>query len=103
MLHTKFQTCGLSGSKEEYISMHFHGLNLGPPGAEPSSNLGPSFIQNWYRTTRQCYILNFKHLSQEVLKEKLFEYFSMYFYDLHLGPPDAGPSWTLEPSFEQTW
>ena len=49
------------------------------------------------------YILNFKHLSQEVLKEKLFEYFSMYFYDLNLGPPVAGPSWTLGPSFEQTW
>ena len=32
-----------------------------------------------------------------------FEYFSMYFYDLNLSPPGAGPSWTLGPSFEQTW
>ena len=45
----------------------------------------------------------FQAPSQEVLKEKLFEYFSMYFYDLNLGPPGAGPSWTLGPSFEQTW
>ena len=37
------------------------------------------------------------------LKEKLFEYFSMYFFVLNLGPPGAGPSWTLGPSFEQTW
>ena len=83
--------------------MHFYGSNLGPPGTGPSSNLGPSYVQNWLRTTRQCYILNFKHASQEVLKEKLFEYFSLYFYDLNLGPPGAGPSCSLRPSFEQTW
>ena len=41
-------------------------------------------------------------LSQVVLK-KIFEYFSMYFYGLNLGPPAAGPSWNLGPSFEQTW
>ena len=33
----------------------------------------------------------------------LVEYFSMYFYDMNLGPPSVGPSWTLGPSFEQTW
>ena len=32
-------------------------------------------------------------LSQVVLK-KIFEYFSMYFYGLNLGPPCLGPSWT---------
>ena len=26
-----------------------------------------------------------------------------YIYDLNLGPPGAGPSWTLGPSLEQTW
>ena len=31
-------------------------------------------------------ILHFKHPSQEVLKKKDFEYFSMYFYGLNLGP-----------------
>ena len=41
-------------------------------------------------------------LSQVVLK-KIFEYFSMYFYGLNLGPCWLGPSWTLGPSFEQTW
>ena len=25
-------------------------------------------------------------------EKKIFEYFSMYFYDLNLGPPGAGPS-----------
>ena len=38
-------------------------------------------------------------LSQMVLK-KIFEYFSMYFYGLNLGPPAAGLSWNLGPSFE---
>ena len=41
-------------------------------------------------------------LSQVVLK-KIFEYFSMYFYGLNLGPPCLGPSWTLWPSFGETW
>ena len=50
----------------------------------------------------QCYIPNFKHLSQTVLKKIFFNIF-MYFYGLNLGPPGAGPSWNLEPSFEQTW
>ena len=27
--------------------------------------------------------------------EEIFEYFSMYFYDLNLGPPGAGPSWLV--------
>ena len=56
----------------EYFSMHFYGLNLGPPGAGLSWTLGPSFEQTWQRTTMQCYIPNFKHLSQTVLKKKIF-------------------------------
>ena len=36
-------------------------------------------------------------------EEEIFEYFSMYFYGLTLGPPCLGPSWTLWPSFEDTW
>ena len=35
-----------------------------------------------------------KHLSQVVLKKKIFEYFSKYFYDLNLESPGAGQSWT---------
>ena len=38
-------------------------------------------------------------LIQYSSEEKIFEYFSMYFYGLNLG----WPSWTLGPSFEQTW
>ena len=41
------------------------------------------------------------YLSQQVLKKKLSEYFSMYFYDLNLGSPGAGPSWTLGPSLNK--
>ena len=33
---------------------------------------------------------NFKHLSQVVRKNKIFEYFSMYFYGLNLGCPARG-------------
>ena len=46
-----------------YFSMYFYGLNLGPNGAGPSWTLGPSFKQTW-QSTRQCYLLNFTHLSQ---------------------------------------
>ena len=68
----------------------------------PSWILGPSFEQNWYRTTRQCYIPNFKHPGLVVLEKKIFFFnFSMYFYNLNLGPPGSGPSWILGPSFEQ--
>ena len=44
----------------------------------------------------------FKHQGQVVLK-KIFEYISMYFYGLNLGLPGPRTSWTLGPSFEQTW
>ena len=46
MLHTKFQTSGPSGSKEDFL-MYFYGSNLGPTGVGPSWTLGPSFVQNW--------------------------------------------------------
>ena len=29
----------------------------------------------------------------------LIFFFFIHFYDLNLGPPGAGPSWTLRPSF----
>ena len=83
--------------------MYFYDLNLGPHRAEPSWTLGPSFQQTWQRATRQCYKTNFKHLSQKVLKKKIFEYFSMYFYGLNLEPPQVEPSWILGPSFELIW
>ena len=37
-------------------------------------------------------------------EEEAFLYiFSMYFNGSHLRPSGKGPSWTLGPSFEQTW
>ena len=86
----------------KYFYMYFYGSNLGPPSQTPSWTLGPSFEQTWYRCTRQCYIPNFKHLSQVILK-KIFQYFYMFFYGSNLGPPGQTQSWTLGPSFEQTW
>ena len=89
MLYTTFKHLSQTVLKKklfEYFSMYFHDLNIGPPGAGLSWTLGLSFEQTWQRTTRQCYLLNFKHLSQVVLKEKFFEYFSMYFYGSNLQP-----------------
>ena len=34
-----------------------------------------------------------------VLKKKILEYFSTYFYDLNLEPPGTEPSWNLGPSY----
>ena len=82
MQHNIFQASKPNSSEEEVFLiffMYFYGLNLGPPGTGPSWILGPLFEQNWLKTTRQSYIPNFKHLSQVVLKKKIFEYFSMYF------------------------
>ena len=43
----------------------------------------------------QCYIPKFKHLNHVVLKQKIFQYFSMYVYGSNLGPLARGH---LEPS-----
>ena len=55
-------------------------------------NLGPWDLhlnKLGIRTTMQCYLLIFKHLSQVVLKKKIFEYFFyFFFYGLNLGPLD---------------
>ena len=87
----------------EYFSIYLYGLNLGPlarghprPWDLPLNKTGKSPLG-------KCFKSNFKHLSQLVLKKKIFEYFSIYFYGLNLGPPGAGPSWILGPSFEHHW
>ena len=46
------------------------------------------------RPLDKCFISNLKHLSQVVLKKKISEYFSIYFYGLNLGPPGRA---TLDP------
>ena len=42
------------------------------------------------RPLRKCFISNLKYLRQVVLKKKISEYFSIYFYGLNLGTPDRG-------------
>ena len=72
MLHTKFQASKPSGSEEEDFLIFFYAfLWFEPmtPDQRPSWTQGPSFEQNWERPTRQCYIPNFKHLGQVVLKK----------------------------------
>ena len=62
--------------------------HLGPRGLH-LNKLGKGLLGN-------AYILNFRHVSQVVLKKKIFKYFSMYFYGWnlqlvarsHLGPWD---------------
>ena len=106
MLHIKFQTSKHSGSEEEDFEMfiHFYGLNLASPLMQ--GHLVPRDLQLnkiGKRPLGKCFISNFKHLSQVILKKNIFEYFSIYFYGLNLGPAGTGPSWTLGPSFEQNW
>ena len=50
MLYTKFKASKPNSSEEEdflIFFMYFYGLNLGPPAAGPSWNLGPAFEQAW--------------------------------------------------------
>ena len=104
MLHTRFQASKPSGLKEKIFKiffMYFYDLNLGPPGAGSSWNLGPSFEQPWQRIMRQCYIPNFKQLRQVVLKKKFLNIY--VFLWLEPRTPGQRPSWTPGPSFEQTW
>ena len=65
--------------------------------------LRPPFEQTQKSSTMKSSILNFKHLIQVVLKKKIFEYFSMYFYGLNLEPLAKKPPWILGTSFEQNW
>ena len=61
MLQTKFQTSEASGSEEEdfrIFSTYFYDSDLGLSGAGPFCTQPFEYI--WQKTTRQCYILNFK-------------------------------------------
>ena len=83
------------------LPMYFYASNPGAPGVRPFCSLGPWFEQTWYSTTMQCNMPNLKHLRPVVLNKQIFKYFSMYFYDLNLGPSGAGTSWTLGPSLNK--
>ena len=82
MLHTKFQVSEPSGSGEDFIIFCYVFLwfKHRTPVAEPFLILRPLFEQTCWTTARQCYIPNFKHLSQAVLKKKNFNNFPIRFY-----------------------
>ena len=75
MLHIIFQTPVHSGSEEEdfeKVFIYFYGLNLGPL---VRGHLAPRELQLnkiGKRPLGKCFISNFKHLSQVVLKKKIF-------------------------------
>ena len=73
------------------FSMYCYGSKLGPLCR---GHLRPCDLDlnKLVKNTRQCYIPNFKYISQVVLKKKFFNIF-MYFYGLD----------PLGPSFEQIW
>ena len=58
------QASEVSGSEEDFwiFSTYFYDSKSGLSGAGPFWTPGPPFEQNWWRSTRPCYILNFKHL-----------------------------------------
>ena len=85
MLHIKFQISEPTGSEEEnfaHISMHYYGLNLGPPGAGPSWFLG--------------------HTKFQASEPRGYEEdFLIFFYAfLWFEPPWRGLFWTLGPWFK---
>ena len=82
--------------------MFFCGSNLGPLARGHLGTWNLHLKKTWLKASRQCYIPNFKHLGQVVMK-KNFEYISMYFYGSNLGNPAEEPSWTMGPLLEQTW
>ena len=82
--------------EEDILSMHIYGSNLGPFCAGPSWTLGPWFEQIWLRTTRQCYVSNFKDMSQAVLEKNICRYISL----LNRSPPPPPPP-PPPPQFEK--
>ena len=83
MLHIKFQTSEHSGSDEEdfeKVFIYFYGLNLGPLVRGHLTPWDLQLNKIGKRPLGKCFILNLEHLSQVVLKKKLFEYFPIYFY-----------------------
>ena len=72
-------------------SPEFKSSSPKPSAAEFFGTLRPPFEKIKKSSTMQCSILNFKHLSQVVVKQNFFSYCHMYY----LGPPFAVPFWTL--------
>ena len=104
MLQTKFQApeTSSSGKRDFYERFIFEPKTPPPsPAAEQFLISGPPLKLIWYRYTRQCYILNFKNLSQVALKDKIF--FSIDFYVSNPGHSGAGSFRLRALPFEQAW
>ena len=67
------------------------------PSTGPFWTLGPPFEQLG-KVVAMLHI-QFQASEPKGSEEDFLSYFSTYFYDFNLGPPGAGPSWTLRPSF----
>ena len=65
--------------------------------------LRPPFEHTQKSCTMKSSIRNFKHLSQVVLKKKIFEYFFYVFLWFKPRTPGKESSWILGPSFEENW
>ena len=68
-------------------SLEFKSSNPKPSAAELFWYLRPPFEQTQKSSTMQSTIPNFKHLSQVVLKQKIFFILPMYFYASNPGAP----------------
>ena len=102
----KFHASGLNVLKKkifEYFSAFLFVLTqpprLPPSGEDPFWTLGPVFKQTSFRTTRTCYIQNYKQLSLAILENLIFKYTLL----AKSGPRGVGLYGTLRSSFEQTW
>ena len=106
MLHTKFQTSEHSCSKEEEFLLYSSAiLELEPRTLWPRAilDLGTFISANLVEDHYAMVHIKFQASGARSFKKKTFNYFPMYFYGLNLGLPGLWPSWTLGPSFEQTW
>ena len=72
-----------------------------PPPAPTASAIGPcpTIIQTSRTPRHWKFTQHLRSTRPPPSEEEDFLIFFIYFYDLNLGPPGAGPSWTLRPSF----
>ena len=93
MLHDQFQAPEPSNSGEKDFYVYFI--------SEPTTLYQRAILdpRATIKTIRQCYMINFKHLSQAILEKKIFTYISC----LNPRPYIKGPFWTLGPPSEQIY
>ena len=87
-----------NGSGEEYLKSSqciFTIFKLSPLW----EGCGPSFEQNWFPFTQECFVPSFVEVGSGVLEKKILQSFQRIFTISQLSPLWEG----LDPSFEQTW